>query len=93
MKLLLEEENIKEIRLEIGFIVEMETTKSNKEVPQIFFHSSPYSQKYDLIRLTPYHWQPAFLNFMTSQKADFAKRLKDQEMRLPTDSSEQPNQI
>ena len=27
-------------------------------MPTTFFHSSPYLRKYDLIRLTPYHWQP-----------------------------------
>ena len=42
---------------EIGFIEEMRTTWGNKEVPQTFFHNFHNSQKYDLICLTPYHWQ------------------------------------
>ena len=28
---------------------------------QGFFHTSLFSQKYDLIRLTPYNWQPHIL--------------------------------
>ena len=32
-------------------------------MPQTFFHNYPYSQKYDLIRLTPYHWQPCISQF------------------------------
>ena len=34
------------------------------------FHNSLYSQKYDLIRLTPNHWQPCILQFY-----DVAKRI------------------
>ena len=38
----------------------MRTTgaEGNKEEPQTFFRNSPYLRTYDLIRLTPYHWQP-----------------------------------
>ena len=32
-------------------------------MPQTFFHNFLYLQKYDLIRLTPYHWQPYILRF------------------------------
>ena len=49
-------------------------------MPQTFFHNSPYSRKYVLIRLTLYHRQPAFRNFVTSQIHDittFAKVLAD----------------
>ena len=53
----------KEILLKIGFIEELRTTRGNKELPQTFFHYSPYSQKYVLIRLTLYHWQPCILQF------------------------------
>ena len=48
---------IKNMLIEIVFVVKMRTTWGNKEVPQTFFHNYPYSQKYHLIRLTPYHWQ------------------------------------
>ena len=50
----------------------MRTTCDNKEVPQTFSKNSPYSRKYDLIRMTPYHWQTYILLFVTLQKADFA---------------------
>ena len=36
----------------------MRTIFGNKEISQTFFHNSSYSQKYDLIRLIPYHCQP-----------------------------------
>ena len=42
----------------------------NKQVPQIFFHNSPYPREYDLIHLTPYHKQPC-----TSQFFDITKTL------------------
>ena len=42
------------MQLEIGFIEEMRTTWSDKEVPQIFFPKSLYSRKYHLLRFTPY---------------------------------------
>ena len=54
---------LKEILLEIGFIVEMRSTWRNKEVPRTFFHQFRYSRTYDLIRLTPYHWQPCISQF------------------------------
>ena len=38
-------------------------------MPQTFFPNSPYSQKYDLIRLTPYHCNRAFRKFVTSQNS------------------------
>ena len=60
----------KEIPLEIGFIEKIRTTWGNKEVPQIFLHNSLYLQKYDLIRLTLYHWQP-----FVSQYCDTTKGL------------------
>ena len=50
----------KEILPEIGFIEEMRTTSGNKEVLQTFFHNS---RKYNLIRLTPYHWQSRISQF------------------------------
>ena len=53
----------------------MRFTGGNKKVPQTFSHNSLYSRKYDLIRLNPRRWQPAFRNFVTSQKANFAKFL------------------
>ena len=56
---------LKKILLEIGFIEEITTIKGNKEVPQTFFHNFFYLQKYDLIRLTPYHFQPCICNFVT----------------------------
>ena len=56
-------ESLKEILLETGFIEEMRTTWANKQVPQPFFLNFLYSQKYDLIRLTPYHWQPCISHF------------------------------
>ena len=43
---------LKEILLEIGFIEDMRANWGNEEVPQTFFHNSPYSRKYVLIRLT-----------------------------------------
>ena len=47
---------VKEVQLEIGFIEEMKTIWSNKKVLQTFFHNPLYSQKCDLICLTPaYH--------------------------------------
>ena len=46
---------VKEVLLDIGFIEEMRTTRSKKEVPQTFFHNSLYFREYDLIRLIPYH--------------------------------------
>ena len=36
--------------LEIGFIEQMRTTWGNKKVSQTFFHNSPYSRKYNIIR-------------------------------------------
>ena len=62
----------KQIMLESGFIEEMRTTLGNKEAIQTFFHNSPYSQKYDLIRLTMYHWQPC-LQFCGIIKCRFCK--------------------
>ena len=59
---------ILQILLEIAFIEEMRTTWGNKEVPQTFFYNSPYSRKYELIRLTPYHWQPCTLQFFDITK-------------------------
>ena len=53
----------------MGFIKEIRTAWGNTEVPQTFFNNFPYSRKYVLIRLTPYHLQPTFHNFVTSQKA------------------------
>ena len=41
-----------EILFEMGFVE-----------PQAFFHNFPYSQKYDLIRSTPYHWQLCISQF------------------------------
>ena len=32
-------------------------------MPQTFFPQFPYSRKYDLICLTPYHWQPCISQF------------------------------
>ena len=54
---------IKETLLGVIFIEEMRITCGYKEVPQTFFHNAPYSQKYDLIRLTPNHWQPCISQF------------------------------
>ena len=59
--------------LEIDFIEEMRTPRHNMEVPQTFLRHSPHSQKYNLIHLTPYHFQLAFRDFVTSQKAYFCK--------------------
>ena len=49
--------SVKEILLEIAFSEEMRASWGNKVVPQTFFHNSFYSRKYDLIRLTPFHWK------------------------------------
>ena len=38
------------------------------EMPQTLFHNFLYSRKYDLIRLTPYHWQPCILQFCDIKK-------------------------
>ena len=55
---------LKEILLEIGFIKEIRTTVLEViKVPQTFFHNFTYSQKYDLVHLTPYHRQPCILQF------------------------------
>ena len=59
---------LKEILLEISFIEEIRTTPGNKEVLQTFFPQFPYSQKYVLIRLTPYHWQPYISQFCNITK-------------------------
>ena len=60
-----------EILFEIGYIEEMRTTCGNKEVLQTFstIPNSSYSRKYVLIRLTSTIGNPAFRNFLTSQKA------------------------
>ena len=60
--------SFKELFLEIGCIQEMRTTWGNIQVPQIFFHDSPYSRKYDLIRVTPYHWHPCISQFCNITK-------------------------
>ena len=54
--------------LEISFNGEMRYTRGNEEMRLTLFHNSPYSRKYVLIRLTPYHWQPC-----VSQFCDVAK--------------------
>ena len=61
---------VEEILLEIGcFIEEIRTTWGDKEVPQTFFHNSLYLRKYDLIRLTPYHWQTCISQFCDITKS------------------------
>ena len=37
-------------------------------MPATFFYNSPYSRKYDLIRLTLYHWQPCILKLGDNPK-------------------------
>ena len=64
---------LKAILLEISFIEEMRTTWGNKDVPQTFFHYFLYSQKYNLFRLTPYHWQLCISQFCDN-KGNFGKR-------------------
>ena len=44
-----------------------------KRCSKPFFHNFLYSQKYDLIRLTPYHWQPCISQFCDITKAWFCK--------------------
>ena len=61
---------LREILLEIGFNDEMRTTQGNKEMRQTFFHNSLYSLKYDLICRLRTTGNPAFRNFVTSQKAN-----------------------
>ena len=55
---------------EIGYIEEMRVTCGNEEVPQTFstIPNFSYSRKYVLIRLTSAIGNPAFSNFVTSQK-------------------------
>ena len=60
---------IKEILLEIGFIEEMRSTKGNQEVPLIFFHNSPYSQRFGLIRFTPYHLEILHFAILSNHKS------------------------
>ena len=59
--------------LKIVFIKEMRTTRGDKEVPQTFFHNSLYFWICDLNHLLHTVGNPAFRNFMTSQKAEFCK--------------------
>ena len=63
MKAMYKPNELEEILLEIGFIEEMRTTWGYKEVPQTFFHNSPYLRKYDLIPLIRYYWQPSISKF------------------------------
>ena len=37
-------------------------------MPQTFFHDSPYSRKYVLLRLPPYHWQTCISQFCDIKK-------------------------
>ena len=60
---------MKKVLLEFGFIEEMRTTRGNKEVFQTFFSNFFYLRKYDLIRLTPYLWQPWISQFYDIKKA------------------------
>ena len=62
---------VKKIMLEIGVIEEMSTTGGNKEVPQTL----PFICEN---RFSPFHsvlLKPAFQNFVTLEKDDFAKFL------------------
>ena len=63
---------LKQTLLEIGFSEEMRTTCGNKDVPQPFF-AIPLIRENTIksVRLRTIG-NPAFRNFMTSQKADFA---------------------
>ena len=80
---------VKEVLLEIGFIEEMRTIWSNKEVPQTFFHNSLYFRESDLTRLIPYHWQPCILQLCDITKDIISQKiLAHQETRSPTGSSE-----
>ena len=47
----------------------MKITWGNKEVPQTFFHNLLYLQKYNLMRMTLYHWQSCILQFCNITKA------------------------
>ena len=64
---------VKEILLEIGFVEELRITWGNKELPQTFFHNTVYLQIYDLIHLTPYHWQPCILQYCGITNTGFSK--------------------
>ena len=48
---------------------EKRTTLGIKEVPQTFFHKTLYFRKFDLIRLTPHHWQPCISQFCDITKS------------------------
>ena len=65
--------HLKKILFKIGFIEETRITLDNQEVPQTFFYNSHYSWKYDVIRLTPYHWQPCISQFGDITKDWFCK--------------------
>ena len=47
---------------------------------ETFFYDSPYMQKYDVFRLTPYLWQPCISQFCEITKGWFCKFLA--ELRL-----------
>ena len=63
---------LEEILLDIGLIKMRITGHNLKSAPNLAL-IFPLSSKMNLIRLTPYHWQPAFRTFVTLDKNEFAK--------------------